>query len=47
MKDLFDTRGIRTTWGAMPYRDRVAAADATVVQRLEEAGAVLLAKRRL
>jgi Asp-tRNA(Asn)/Glu-tRNA(Gln) amidotransferase A subunit family amidase len=44
VKDLFDTRGIATTWGAAPYRDRVAADNATVVQRLEEAGAVLMAK---
>ncbi len=44
VKDLFDTRGIPTTWGAAPYRDRVAAEDSTVVKRLEEAGAVLVAK---
>ncbi len=46
-KDLFDTRGIRTTWGAMPYRDRVAEDDAFVIQRLREAGAVLVAKTTL
>ena len=44
VKDLMATRGIRTTWGAMPYKDRVIDDDATVVQRLEDAGAVLVAK---
>ncbi|MCZ6677331.1 MAG: amidase [Candidatus Poribacteria bacterium] len=43
-KDLLATRGIPTTWGAMPYKDQVIDTDATVVQRLEEAGAVLVAK---
>jgi len=43
-KDLFATKGIKTTWGAEPYRDQVIDYDATVVQRLEQAGAVLLAK---
>lgn len=43
-KDLLDTRGLRTTWGAEPFRDRVPAKDAAVVARLAEAGAVLLAK---
>lgn len=46
-KDLFDTKGIATTWGATPYKDRVGPADATVVQRLEAAGAVLVAKLTL
>ncbi|HJM76571.1 MAG TPA: amidase [Dehalococcoidia bacterium] len=46
-KDLLDTRGVRTTWGAMPYKDRVAKRDATVVERLAEAGAVLIAKLSL
>lgn len=46
-KDLLDTRGIRTTWGAMPYKDRVAARDATVVAKLRDAGAVLLGKTTL
>jgi Asp-tRNA(Asn)/Glu-tRNA(Gln) amidotransferase A subunit family amidase len=46
-KDLLDTAGIPTTWGAEPYRDRVPAADAAVVQRLEAAGAVLVAKLSL
>ncbi len=43
-KDLLATRGIKTTWGAMPYRDQIIDEDATVVDRLEEAGAVLVAK---
>ncbi len=43
-KDLFATRGIRTTWGAEPYRDQVIDLDATVVERLRDAGAVLIAK---
>jgi len=43
-KDLFATKGIPTTWGAEPFRDQVFDFDATVVERLEKAGAVLLAK---
>jgi Asp-tRNA(Asn)/Glu-tRNA(Gln) amidotransferase A subunit family amidase len=46
-KDLVDTAGVRTTYGAEPFRDRVPAADAAVVQRLNDAGAVLLAKLSL
>jgi Asp-tRNA(Asn)/Glu-tRNA(Gln) amidotransferase A subunit family amidase len=46
-KDLLDTKGIRTTWGAEPYRDRVPEADAAVVARLHQAGAVLVAKLSL
>ncbi|RMF69563.1 MAG: amidase, partial [Alphaproteobacteria bacterium] len=44
LKDLVDTAGIRTTWGAMPYKDRVPAHDAAVVEKLRAAGAVLLGK---
>ena len=44
VKDLLDTRGIATTYGAEPFRTRVPAADATVVRRLTDAGAVLVAK---
>ena len=44
VKDLFDTKGIRTTWGAKPYENRVAEVDATIVERLREAGGVLVAK---
>src|SRR5258706_5181609 len=46
-KDLLDTAGIRTTYGAEPFRDRVPSADSVVVRRLNEAGAVLLAKLSL
>ena len=46
-KDLVDTAGIRTTYGAEFFRDRVPAKDAAIVQRLDEAGAVLLAKLSL
>ncbi len=46
-KDLVDTAGVRTTYGAEPFRDRVPAADAAVVKRLNDAGAVLLAKLSL
>lgn len=43
-KDLLDTAGIRTTYGAAPFRNRVPSEDATVVKRLNDAGAVLVAK---
>lgn len=43
-KDLLATKGIRTTWGATPYKDQVIDLDATVVERLRDAGAVLVAK---
>ena len=43
-KDLFATKGIKTTWGAEPYRDQMIDYDSTVVARLNEAGAVLVAK---
>ncbi len=43
-KDLFATKGIRTTWGAEPYREQMIDYDATVVERLRDAGAVLVAK---
>jgi Asp-tRNA(Asn)/Glu-tRNA(Gln) amidotransferase A subunit family amidase len=46
-KDLLDTKGIATTYGAEPYRNRVPEADAFVVRKLHEAGAVLLAKLSL
>jgi len=46
-KDLLDTAGIPTTYGAEPYRDRVPAEDAEVVKRLDAAGAVLVAKLSL
>jgi Asp-tRNA(Asn)/Glu-tRNA(Gln) amidotransferase A subunit family amidase len=44
VKDLLDTAGIATTWGAEPLRDRLPAHDAAVVARLNKAGAVLVAK---
>jgi Asp-tRNA(Asn)/Glu-tRNA(Gln) amidotransferase A subunit family amidase len=43
-KDLLDTAGIPTTYGAEPFRNRVPTADSAVVARLNAAGAVLLAK---
>ncbi len=43
-KDLFATKGIRTTWGAEPYQNQVFDYDSTVVERLAKAGAVLVAK---
>ena len=43
-KDLFATRGARTTWGARPYEQQIIDQDATVVERLDAAGAVLVAK---
>ena len=43
-KDLVDTAGIPTTYGAEPFRNRVPTQDAAVVKRLHEAGAVLVAK---
>ena len=46
-KDLLDTAGIRTTWGAEPFINRVPDTDADVVRRLNEAGAVLIAKLSL
>ena len=47
VKDLLDTKGILTTYGAEPYRHRVPDADAAVVRRLYDAGAVLVAKLSL
>ncbi|MBV8500993.1 MAG: amidase [Paucibacter sp.] len=47
VKDLLDTAGLATTWGAEPYRHRVPEHDAVVVARLKAAGAVLLAKLSL
>src|SRR3989440_10049331 len=43
-KDLLATKGIPTTWGAEPYRDQVFDHDATVVQNLRRAGAILVGK---
>ena len=46
-KDLLDTAGIPTTYGAEPFRNRIPSTDAVVVQRLNDAGAVLVAKLSL
>ncbi len=43
-KDLFNTKGILTTWGAEPFQTQVPDNDATVITKLRDAGAVLLAK---
>ncbi len=43
-KDLFNTKGVLTTWGAEPFKDQVPAYNATCIDRLFQAGAVLLAK---
>jgi aspartyl-tRNA(Asn)/glutamyl-tRNA(Gln) amidotransferase subunit A len=43
-KDLLATKGIPTTWGCAPYKDRVIDRDAAVVRKLRDAGAVLVAK---
>jgi len=47
VKDLLDTAGIATTYGAEPFRNRVPTTDSVVVRRLHEAGAVLIAKLSL
>jgi Asp-tRNA(Asn)/Glu-tRNA(Gln) amidotransferase A subunit family amidase len=47
VKDLLDTAGIATTYGAEPFRDRVPNGDAAVIRRLNDAGAVLVAKLSL
>jgi amidase len=43
-KDLFETRGIRTTFGSMLYRDHIPAEDDIVVQRMDRAGAITIGK---
>jgi Asp-tRNA(Asn)/Glu-tRNA(Gln) amidotransferase A subunit family amidase len=47
VKDLFSAKGYKTTWGSVPYKDQTLDEDAAVVQRLREAGGVLLAKLTL
>jgi len=44
VKDLLAVEGYKTTWGAKPYENQVIDQTATVVQKLEEAGAILVAK---
>ena len=46
-KDLFSTKNYKTTWGSAIYQNQVLNEDATVIKRLEEAGAVLVAKLSL
>lgn len=46
-KDLLSVAGAPTTWGAAPFREQVLDADAEVVRRLDEAGAILIAKLSL
>lgn len=46
-KDLLAQKDYRTTWGAMPFKDQWIREDATVIRKLEEAGAVLVAKLTL
>ncbi|MCB9048217.1 MAG: amidase [Lewinellaceae bacterium] len=46
-KDLLATRDYKTTWGAMPYKDQMLGYDAAVIEKLEAAGAVLVAKLTL
>ncbi len=47
VKDLFSVEGYKTTWGAMPYKDQELTETATIVNKLDEAGAVLVAKLTL
>jgi hypothetical protein len=44
IKDLFSTKGVRTTWGSADFENRVIDEDAEMVVRMREAGAVLIAK---
>ncbi len=44
VKDLLATKDYKTTWGAMPFKDQKINEDATVITKLEKAGAVLCAK---
>ena len=44
VKDLLATKDYKTTWGAMPYKNQMIDEDATVIKKLENAGAVLCAK---
>ncbi len=43
-KDLLAAKGAKTTWGSVPYKDQEFDEDATVIKRLDEAGAILVAK---
>ncbi len=44
VKDLLAVKGTRTTWGAMPFKDQIIDETATVVEKLDQAGAILVAK---
>jgi Asp-tRNA(Asn)/Glu-tRNA(Gln) amidotransferase A subunit family amidase len=44
VKDLLSVKGTKTTWGAMPYKDQVIDETASIVNKLDEAGAVLVGK---
>jgi len=47
LKDLFAVKGTKTTWGATPYKDQEIDVTATVVEKLDGAGAILIAKTTL
>lgn len=47
VKDLLSVKGYKTTWGSVPYKNQQLEVDATVVKKLEAAGAVLVAKLTL
>jgi Asp-tRNA(Asn)/Glu-tRNA(Gln) amidotransferase A subunit family amidase len=46
-KDLLAAKGYKTTWGSVPYKDQYIDEDATVIKKLRDAGAVLVAKTTL
>jgi Asp-tRNA(Asn)/Glu-tRNA(Gln) amidotransferase A subunit family amidase len=46
-KDLLAAKGYKTTWGSVPYKDQVLDIDATAITKLEDAGAILIAKMTL
>src|SRR5262245_41651422 len=47
LKDLYDTKGVRTTAGGKVFADRIPAGDATVVRKLQDAGAVIVGKANM
>lgn len=46
-KDLLAVKGYKTTWGATPYKNQILGYDATIIKKLDEAGAILIAKLTL
>ena len=46
-KDLLAAKDYKTTWGSVPYKDQIIDVDATVISKLEDAGAILIAKMTL